>query len=190
LMPADERRSFMLPPESLLQGENLPGAYGSVRGRDRQTTENSSAPARSSLGASSTGRSGVEDRTGASLGEPSDRRLGQPPLEVAVRRPQLVDLAEWSPVTPSLAKEGIRFVPAQGNAGGLFAGLSSESPRLTKSRMCREASRVPRVPASSKMYPSRTREKPKSRHLRQHNIPICRAFLQASSGLEPSTPSL
>src|SRR5262245_2333819 len=47
LMPAEVRRSLMLPPGSL-QTRNRLGAYGSVRGRDLQTTENSSAPSRNS----------------------------------------------------------------------------------------------------------------------------------------------
>src|SRR5918994_4796483 len=46
LMPADVRRSLILPPRSLL-GSELAARYGSVRGRDRSTTENSSAQARS-----------------------------------------------------------------------------------------------------------------------------------------------
>jgi hypothetical protein len=48
----------------------------------------------------------------------------------------------------------------------------------------------PRVPARPKMYPSRTRDESDSRRHRQHNMPVCRAFLQTSDGLEPSTPSL
>ena len=48
----------------------------------------------------------------------------------------------------------------------------------------------PRVPASPKMYPSRTRDQSKSRHHGQHNIPICRVLDKPSSGLEPETPSL
>src|ERR671911_2475936 len=44
LMPADVRRSFKLPPEFVDIGENVLGAYGSVRRGDWQTTENSSAP--------------------------------------------------------------------------------------------------------------------------------------------------
>jgi hypothetical protein len=126
LMPADERRSFMLPPESLLQGENLPGAYGSVRGRDRQTTENSSAPARSSLGA--TGRSGVEDRTGASLGEP----IGPPSRPAAARgrcppptarRPRRVVAP-----CPSLAKEGVKPEAADGRPRATSCDLVSSEP--------------------------------------------------------------
>src|SRR5919106_2505040 len=46
LMPADVRRSLILPPRSLL-GSGLAAPYGSVRGTDRSTTENSSAQARS-----------------------------------------------------------------------------------------------------------------------------------------------
>src|SRR5262245_15585999 len=49
LMPADVRRSFMRPPGVVAAGVNVLGAYGSGRGRDWQTTENSSAPARFSL---------------------------------------------------------------------------------------------------------------------------------------------
>src|SRR6266567_4134386 len=52
LMPEEQRRNFTTPPVSLLQARPFPCAYGSVRGRDRQATENSSAPARSSLTAS------------------------------------------------------------------------------------------------------------------------------------------
>ena len=44
LMPADVRRSLMLPPGVSTAGELL-GLYGSVRGRDWRITENSSAPA-------------------------------------------------------------------------------------------------------------------------------------------------
>src|SRR6266536_4636937 len=49
LMPEEVRRSFMLPPGVVTAGENVLRAYGSLRGRDWQTTENSSAPARASL---------------------------------------------------------------------------------------------------------------------------------------------
>src|SRR6266498_89795 len=44
LIPAEVRRSFIVPPEVITAG-----AYGSVRARDWQTTENSSAPTKSSL---------------------------------------------------------------------------------------------------------------------------------------------
>src|SRR3954454_9406832 len=44
LIPAEVRRSFIVPPEVITAG-----AYGSVRARDWQTTENSSALTRSSL---------------------------------------------------------------------------------------------------------------------------------------------
>ena len=57
LMPADVRKSIKLPPGVITAGEDVLGAYGSVRGRDRQTTENSSAAAPSliaSLGRRST----------------------------------------------------------------------------------------------------------------------------------------
>jgi hypothetical protein len=49
LMPADVRRSFKLPPIFVDVGENVLSPYGSERGKDRRRTENSSAPARSSL---------------------------------------------------------------------------------------------------------------------------------------------
>src|SRR3954452_13201894 len=47
--PPDVRRSFKLPPEGVDVGENVLGAYRSVRGRDWQAGENSSGPARSSV---------------------------------------------------------------------------------------------------------------------------------------------
>src|SRR3954454_22311858 len=49
LMPADVRRNFMPPPGVVVAGVNVLAAYGSARGGDRQTNENSSAPARTSL---------------------------------------------------------------------------------------------------------------------------------------------
>src|SRR6266508_2459524 len=52
LIPAEVRRSFIVPPEVITAGGNVLGAYGSVRARDWQTTENSSAPTRSSLASS------------------------------------------------------------------------------------------------------------------------------------------
>jgi hypothetical protein len=51
LVPEEVRRGFMLPP-GVTACENVLRAYGSLRGRDWQTTENSSAPARASLTAS------------------------------------------------------------------------------------------------------------------------------------------
>jgi hypothetical protein len=69
------------------------------------------------------------------------------------------------------------------NADGLFAGTFRASGRheclehvagcVARRRAC------PRVTASPKMYPSRTREESKSRPRRQHYMPICRAFVQA-----------
>jgi len=47
-MPADVRRNFMPPPGVVVAGVNVLAAYGSLHGRDRQTTENSSAPATTS----------------------------------------------------------------------------------------------------------------------------------------------
>src|SRR6476661_7744101 len=47
--PPDVSRSFKLPPEVVDVGENVLGAYGSVRARDWQTGENSSVPASSSV---------------------------------------------------------------------------------------------------------------------------------------------
>src|SRR5829696_9653774 len=49
LTPADVRRSFMRPPGVVAAGRELLVAYGSVRGGDWPTTENSSAPVKSSL---------------------------------------------------------------------------------------------------------------------------------------------
>jgi integrase len=51
----------MLPPESLLQAENLPGVCGSVRGRDSPITENSSDVAADvfALGPIRSGRGGA-----------------------------------------------------------------------------------------------------------------------------------
>ena len=47
--PPDVRRSFKLPPEFVDVGEDVLGAYGPVRGRDWQASENSSVPARSGV---------------------------------------------------------------------------------------------------------------------------------------------
>src|SRR5206468_3133954 len=52
LMPEEQRRNLTMPPVSFAAGETSPCAYRSVRGRDWQTTENSSASARFSLTAS------------------------------------------------------------------------------------------------------------------------------------------
>src|SRR6266545_4838003 len=46
LIPAEVRRSFIVPPEVITAGGNVLGAYGSLRARDWQTTKNSSAPTR------------------------------------------------------------------------------------------------------------------------------------------------
>src|SRR6476661_6807133 len=47
--PPDVSRSFKLPPEFVDVGENVLGAYGSVRARDCQAGENSSVAARCSV---------------------------------------------------------------------------------------------------------------------------------------------
>ena len=74
---------------------------------------------------------------------------------------------------------GSQLCVGVGNADCLFAGAFRASGRDRASRarlrLCRQTARVP---ASSKMYPSRTRESPKSRHRRQHYRPICRAFVR------------
>ena len=49
LMPADVSKSFMWPPRSRLSTANVLYACTSVRSRDAQSTENSSASVRSSL---------------------------------------------------------------------------------------------------------------------------------------------
>src|SRR4029453_16934760 len=52
LMPDEQRRNFTMPPVSSTAGETFPCAYGSVSAVEGQATENSTAPARSSLPAS------------------------------------------------------------------------------------------------------------------------------------------
>src|SRR5262245_53607544 len=95
-------------------------------------------------------------------------------------------------MTPSVAKEVGSFAPTRATP---TVGLQERSepvvaigcldrvPRcVARRRAC------PQVPASPKMYPSRTCEVAKSRHNRQHHMPICRAFPKPSDGLEPWTP--
>jgi hypothetical protein len=75
LMPEEVRRSFMRPPGWLLQARERSTRLGSVSGRDWQTTENSSAPTRSSLTASGVIRGGSSRRwTPAHRGR-AERRL-------------------------------------------------------------------------------------------------------------------
>jgi hypothetical protein len=96
---------------------------------------------------------------------------------------------------PSLLKEGFACTPARPTAIALLQELSQSMatiesvdhalPRVARRRAC------PRVPASPKMYPSRTRQASKSRHRRQHIMPYLQGFYaKPSDGLEPSTPSL
>ena len=84
---------------------------------------------------------------------------------------------------PSLAKEVVRFASVRATQNGALQELSELEAALeglalvggwdARRRAC------PRVPASPKMYPSRTRKASKSRHYRQRHMPICRAFVQA-----------
>jgi hypothetical protein len=86
-------------------------------------------------------------------------------------------------VTASLAKESVTFAPARATADALLRELSKRVVThecleraefwVARRRAC------PRVPASPKMYPSRTREASKIRRRRQHYMPIYRAFGQA-----------
>jgi hypothetical protein len=98
-------------------------------------------------------------------------------------------------MTPSLAKEGsvsrwrgqrgvpvCRSFPSEGSR---FDHLEHVPDRVARRRAC------PRVPASPKMHPSRTREESRSRHYRQHSMaPICRAFVQALWRTRTADPSL
>ena len=61
------------------------------------------------------------------------------------------------------------FSRARSRSSGSSA-FRAVSQAVTRAREC------PPVP---KCYPSRTREDSQSRHCRQHNMPICRVFLQA-----------
>ena len=84
---------------------------------------------------------------------------------------------------PSLAKEGVSVAAVWQRRPACLQELSQSvaaierldhvADRVARRRAC------PRVPASPKMYPSRTREASKSRHGRQHYKPICRAFMQS-----------
>ena len=87
-------------------------------------------------------------------------------------------------MTPLTSEGGSQRRASAGNADGLVLQELSESvaaiERLEHVLACVARRRAcPRVAASSKMYPSRTREKSKSRHHRQHYMPTCRAFVQA-----------
>ena len=95
-----------------------------------------------------------------------------------------------SVTTPSLATEGVSLTPVRATPTGCLQALFGRSSDSSAFSVCRQTRACPRVLASRKMYPSRTREESKSRHYRQHNMPICRAFSKPSDGLEPSTPSL
>ena len=95
----------------------------------------------------------------------------------------------------SLAKEGVQVAPAWTTPLACLQELSERVvaiERLELAPDCVARRRVcPRVPASPKMYPSRTRKGSRLRHYRQHKTPICRYFIaKPSDGLEPSTPSL
>jgi hypothetical protein len=87
------------------------------------------------------------------------------------------------PMNPSLAKEEVSVAPARATSMACLQELFERAvviECLERVRGC-DARRCacPPVPASPKMYPSRTRGESKSRHHGQHNMPICRAFLQA-----------
>jgi hypothetical protein len=83
-------------------------------------------------------------------------------------RPKRPDKAT---LTPSLAKDGLTCAPAWATAIALLQGLSDQMAAIgSVDRALRYVARrhaCPRVPASPKMYPSRTREASKSRHCRQ-----------------------
>jgi hypothetical protein len=86
-------------------------------------------------------------------------------------------------MSPSLAKEGSVSRRRGQRRVPVCRSFSSEGSRFdhlehVPDRVARRRAR-PRVPASPKMYPSRTREASGSRHCRQHYMPICRAFVQA-----------
>ena len=59
-----------------------------------------------------------------------------------------------------------------------------------RSRLCRETSRVPARARQSQNVPVSYPREVQISSRRQHDMPICRAFLKPSDGLEPSTPSL
>jgi hypothetical protein len=75
---------------------------------------------------------------------------------------------------PSSTEEGLAYAPLQTTAIALLQGLSGlRRPRSgppTRAALVARRPACPRVPASSKMYRSRTREEPKSRHHGQHKI--------------------
>ena len=87
------------------------------------------------------------------------------------------------PDDPSLAKEGVSAAPARATPTLCLQELSSAGVALrcaervsgyvARRRAC------PRVPASPKMYPSRTRDDARFRRSRQHNMPIYRAFVRS-----------
>jgi hypothetical protein len=88
-----------------------------------------------------------------------------------------------APKTPSLAKEGVATAPVRATENGALQepselvvaiGCDEHNMRwVARRRAC------PQVPASPKMYPSRTRDASGFRRSRQHKMPVCRAFLEA-----------
>jgi hypothetical protein len=86
-------------------------------------------------------------------------------------------------MTPSLAKEGVSVAPARATEMTCLQELfecvvAIECLEHVPGCVARRRA-CPRVPASPKMYPPRTREVSESRHRRQRYMPICRAFRQA-----------
>jgi hypothetical protein len=86
------------------------------------------------------------------------------------------------PMTPS-PQEGVSIAPARATATAclqeLFECVVAISVSSTSQGCVSGRRACPRVPASPKMYPSRTREESQSRHRRQQHMPICRSFVQA-----------
>src|SRR6266496_762689 len=107
------------------------------------------------------------------------------PLEQAdaPRRPMAAGPAPCGEMTSSLAEEVLRSAPARATPIPSLQELweSMLAIELVEHALCCVGRRrpCPRVPASPKMYPSRTREVSKPCRRRQHHKPICRAFSEA-----------
>jgi len=95
---------------------------------------------------------------------------------------------------PSLAKEGVTVVPAWATLTLGLQALSASERAITglgHAPACVALDRAcPRVPASPKMYPSRTREASDFVETGNNIGPFAGLFGKPSDGLEPSTPSL
>src|SRR5215218_3374923 len=97
-------------------------------------------------------------------------------------------------MTPSLGEGESASRPARATPMACLQELSESVAAIERlehvpARVARRRA-CPRVAASPKMYPSRTREKSKSRHHRQHTCLFAGFLCKPSDGLEPSTPSL